>query len=245
MNLLDRYLQAVRFFLPRRQQDDIVRELSENLLSQMEDRAEALGRPLTEDEQADILRRHGHPMLVAGRYRSHQQLIGPAFFPIYVVALQAGLAVALLVTIIAATITSIVHGDPVRESVAAFLAFPGRALMVFAWTTLGFAALDLAQSRLKLAHRWDPRSLPKVVKPANLMSRGRSLCEFLLSAASAVWLMLAPWAPFLVFGPAAAFLEPAPIWRLAYVPLLLMTVAGAMLSFINFARPVLDAGDGR
>ena len=243
MNLLDRYLQAVRFFLPRRQQDDIVRELSENLLSQMEDRAEELGRALTEDEQADILRRHGHPMLVAGRYRSHQLLIGPTFFPIYVVALQAGLAIALLVTVIATTITSIVHGDPIRQSVAGFLAFPGRALMVFAWTTLGFAALDLAQSRLKLAHRWDPRSLPKVVKPANLMSRGRSLCEFLLSSASAVWLMLAPWAPYLVFGPAAAFLEPAPIWRLAYVPVLLLTVAGAMLSFINFARPVLDAGE--
>ena len=240
MNLLDRYLQAVRFFLPRRQQDDIVRELRENLLSQMEDRAEALGRPLSplsEDEQADILRRHGHPMIVAGRYRSHQQLIGPTFFPIYVVALQAGWAVALLVTIISATITSIVHGDPVRESVQAFLAFPGRALMVFAWTTLGFAALDFAQRRLKLNHRWDPRSLPKVVKPANLMSRGRSLCEFLLSSASALWLMLAPWAPYLVFGPAAAFLEPAPIWRLAYVPILLLTVAGAMLSFINFARP--------
>ena len=237
MNLLDRYLQAVRFFLPRRQQDDIVRELSENLLSQMEDRAEALHRPLTEDEHADILRRHGHPMLVAGRYRSHKQLIGPTFFPIYVVALQAGLAVALLVSIIAATITSIVHGDPVRQCVAAFLAFPGRALMVFAWTTLGFAGLDLAQSRLKLAHRWDPRSLPKVVKPANLMSRGRSLCEFLLSAAGVVWLILAPWVPFLVFGPAAAFVEPAPIWRLAYVPVLLLMVAGAMLSFINFARP--------
>ena len=196
MNLLDRYLQAVRFFLPRRQQDDIVRELSENLLSQMEDRAEELGRPLSEDEQADILRRHGHPMLVAGRYRSHQQLIGPTFFPIYVVALQAGLAVALLVTIVVTTITSIVHGDPIRQLVAGFLAFPARALMVFAWTTLGFAALDFAQSRLKLAHRWDPRSLPKVVKPANLMSRGRSLCEFLLSSASAVWLMLAPWAPY-------------------------------------------------
>ena len=237
MNLLDRYLQAVRFFLPRRQQDDIIRELSENLLSQMEDRAEELGRPLTEDEQADILRRHGHPMLVAGRYRSHQRLIGPTFFPIYLVALQAGLAIALLVTIIAAAISSIVHGDPVRQSVAAFLAFPGRALMVFAWTTLGFAALDLAQSRMKLTHRWDPRSLPKVVKPVHLMSRGSSLCEFLLSSASVVWLMLAPWAPYLVFGPAAAFLEPAPIWRLAYVPIVLLTVAGAMLSFINFARP--------
>ena len=35
---LERYLQAVRFFLPRRQQDDIVRELSENLASEIEDR---------------------------------------------------------------------------------------------------------------------------------------------------------------------------------------------------------------
>ena len=128
MDLLERYLQAVRFFLPRRQQDDIVRELSENLLSQMEDRAEELGRALNEDEQADILRRHGHPMLVAGRYRSHQQLIGPVFFPIYVFALKAGLGVALLVTIIVTTITTILTGAPVRQIVEAFLAFPGRAL---------------------------------------------------------------------------------------------------------------------
>ena len=99
MELLDRYLQAVRFFLPRRgDQDDIIRELSENLRSQMEDREEELGRPLTNDERADILRRHGHPMLVAGRYRSHQHLIGSAFFPIYIFALKLGLGVALIVT---------------------------------------------------------------------------------------------------------------------------------------------------
>ena len=161
MDLLERYLQAVSFFLPRRQQDDIVRELSENLRSQMEDRAEELHRPLTEDEQADILRRHGHPMLVAGRYRAHQQLIGPVFFPLYVFALKAGLGVALLVTIIVTTITTItttMAGAPVRQIVEAFLGFPGRALMVFAWTTLGFAALDFAQARLKLPRTWDPRS---------------------------------------------------------------------------------------
>ena len=93
MDLLERYLQAVRFFLPRQQQDDIVRELSENLVSEMEDQREARGRPLTEDEEADILRRHGHPMLVAGRYQSRQQLIGSAFFPIYVFALKLGLGV--------------------------------------------------------------------------------------------------------------------------------------------------------
>ena len=46
MTLVERYLNAVRFFLPRRQQDDIVRELSENLASEFEDRSQALGRDL-------------------------------------------------------------------------------------------------------------------------------------------------------------------------------------------------------
>jgi len=91
MDMLDRYLQAVKFFLPANQQDDIARELSENLISQMEDREEELGRPLDESEQEEILRRHGHPMLVAGRYRERQHLIGPTFFPLYVFVLEMGL----------------------------------------------------------------------------------------------------------------------------------------------------------
>ena len=100
MELLDRYLQAVRFFLPRGQHDDIIRELEENLVSQMEDREEELGRPLTNEERAEILRRHGHPMLVAGRYYSKRFLIGPAFFPIYIFALKLGVGAALVVTIV-------------------------------------------------------------------------------------------------------------------------------------------------
>ena len=80
MDMLDRYLQAVKFFLPGKQQDDIVRELSENLIARMEDREEELGRPLDEAEQAAILREHGHPMLVAGRYRSASSSSGRRSF---------------------------------------------------------------------------------------------------------------------------------------------------------------------
>jgi len=237
MDLLERYLQAVKFFLPRRQQDDIVRELSENLVSQMEDREEALGRPLTEDEQADILRRHGHPMLVAGRYRSHQQLIGPVFFPIYVLALKMGVGVALLVTAIVTMITTIVSGEPIRQIVEACLALPGRALLVFAWTTIGFAILDFAQARLNLPRSWDPRRLPKVVRHEDRISRTRSVCELLVATACTMWLLLLPWAPFLVLGPAAAIFEPAPIWRLVYLPILVLAVSGVVLSAVNFTRP--------
>src|SRR6476646_7453187 len=91
MELLDRYLQAVRGYLLRNRRDDIVKELGDNILSQMEDKAAELGRPLNQSEQAAILRQHGHPLLAAARYRRLplQQLIGPTLFPLYWYMLQA------------------------------------------------------------------------------------------------------------------------------------------------------------
>jgi hypothetical protein len=237
MNMLDRYLQAVRFFLPAKQQDDIVRELSENLISQMEDRAEELGRPLDEDEQATILRKHGHPIVVASRYRTHQRLIGPVIFPLYLIALKAGLGIALLVTVVLAAVTAALEGDAVRQAVEAMLAFPGRALMVFAWTTLGFAALDFAQSHMRLSTDWDPRKLPKLVRDEDRISRLRSLGELIVVLAALVWLLLLPRAPFLILGPAAALVEYGPAWRLVYVPILLLTLATGALHLIDFMRP--------
>ncbi|HET7220443.1 MAG TPA: hypothetical protein VFJ02_20465, partial [Vicinamibacterales bacterium] len=237
MELLERYLQAVRFFLPRRQQDDIVRELSENLRSQIEDREEELGRTLTEAEEAEILRRHGHPMIVAGRYRSNQHLIGPAFFPIYVFALKAGLAIALLVTVVLSAVSAVLTGAALDQALGAVRAYPARALMVFACTTMVFAVLDAGQSRLKLSHAWDPRTLPKLVTHEHRLPRLESLFEFILTVGAFVWLLLIPGSPWLIMGPAAAFLDAAPIWRAVYVPMLVLTGITAALNLTNFLRP--------
>jgi len=81
--LLNRYLQAVRFWLPRTQQQDIIAELSLDLHSQIEDKETELGRPVDEAELEAILRKCGSPILVASRYRRQTQLIEPALFPIY------------------------------------------------------------------------------------------------------------------------------------------------------------------
>lgn len=241
MDLLKRYLQAVKFFLPRGQQEDIIRELSENLISQFEDREEALGRPLTEDEQADILRAHGHPMLVAGRYRSRQQLIGPVFFPIYLIALQAGLAIALIVTLVEGALTAAIQARAfdhvIQHIVATLLRYPGRALMVFGWTTLCFAALDLAQAHVRFTHAWDPRKLPELRIDEAGHSRMHSLFEVIFIWAGIVWLLLVPRMPFLILGPAAAFLDAAPIWRTIYVPILLLAVGSAGIALFTFIRP--------
>src|SRR5712692_4591404 len=83
MEFLERYLQAVRTYLPMSQQEDILKELRENLRGQIEDRESALGRALNEDELAEILKKHGHPLLVATRYRQSRHLIGATLFPFY------------------------------------------------------------------------------------------------------------------------------------------------------------------
>jgi hypothetical protein len=238
MELLDRYLQAVRFFLPRGQQDDIIRELKENLVSQMEDREEELGRPLTNDERAGILRRHGHPMLVAGRYRSKQVLIGAAFFPIYIFALKLGLGAAFAVTIVLGAIDALMQGDVVNKIVGSFLAFPGRALMVFAWTTLSFAALDWAQSRIRVWESWDPNHLPRLASRENHLSRFDSLCECLATTAAFVWLLLMPRSPGLVLGPAASIVTLAPIWTTIYPAAIALLLGTMALSLVNFLRPI-------
>jgi hypothetical protein len=51
LDLLEHYLQAVKPLLPRKAQDDILRELSENIRCQMEEKETELGRPLTEAEK--------------------------------------------------------------------------------------------------------------------------------------------------------------------------------------------------
>ena len=83
MELLDRYLQAVKKHLPWQRQDDIIAELRANLEAQLEDKEAELGRPLTKEEAEQWLKQMGSPIQVAARYQRQQYLIGPALFPTY------------------------------------------------------------------------------------------------------------------------------------------------------------------
>ena len=109
MELLDSYLKAVKLYLPRRQKNDIADELSENILSAIEERELALGRTLTDAEQAEILRQHGDPCLVASGYKTNGQhlaigweLIGPGLYSTYRLFLGFNLGVTLITTVIIA-----------------------------------------------------------------------------------------------------------------------------------------------
>ena len=68
MELLDRYLQAVKNHLPAKRKDDIIPELRANLESQLEDKEAELDRPLTANEAETWIKQLGSPIQVTARY---------------------------------------------------------------------------------------------------------------------------------------------------------------------------------
>src|SRR6266849_9436125 len=171
MQIVDRYLQSVKNCLPRAQADDIIKELSENISSQLEDKEGELGRPLTDAEVETILKQHGHPLLVASRYRQEQrnvsfggQIIGPALFPFYIRVLKfnLGLTSVILLVIFTALFAS---GQPVGTFPQVFVY---QLLIQFAIVTLIFWLMDKHFTRFP--DSWDPRKPYGVRHPALTMS---------------------------------------------------------------------------
>jgi hypothetical protein len=91
MDLIERYLAAVGRQLPARQAGDIQAELRDVLMTRREEQEERLGRTLTQTEIEAMLVDYGHPLVVAGRYRKIQYLLGPEIFPFWWAALKVTL----------------------------------------------------------------------------------------------------------------------------------------------------------
>ncbi len=226
MDLLERYLQAVKKYLPARRQDDIIAELRANMESQIEDRESELGRPLTTSELEDLLRKMGHPMLVASRYQPQQYLIGPTLFPMYLYVLRLTMlwafVICMIVTVVVTPLTT-TGGRAIFESL---LRMPGILIQTAAWITLVFAALDFfglgIQTRFRLPPAYPPASprtgIPVRCRrsrrtPTGLASVARSrmaVAEIIFGSLFLVWLLLIPSHPFLMLGPGVVFLKVVP-----------------------------------
>jgi hypothetical protein len=246
MQLLDRYLQQVKRFLPAAQREDIAKELSANILAEMEDRESTLGRPLTEQEQVAILQQQGSPLVVAGRYSNEQRafafgrvIIGPTLFPIYLKIL----ALNLTITVVVASIVVTTLG--MRVGVAA-LCWP--ALLQFAIVTAIFAAIDQSQRKFHVLDTWNPQSLPPAKDPLKISRAGAAFEIFWGVVFVLCWLRV-PGAAYAVgylfLGPLVGYLAPhsvspvtvAPSWQIFYLPILVLVLLSTAQHGLNFAFP--------
>jgi hypothetical protein len=140
MDLVNQYLRAVAALLPRRQRDDITAELRDIILSRIEAREAALGRPLTNDETEEELRAVGHPILVAARYRDEpQHLVGPSLYPYWMFGVKIAIAIqaaAALLTLIVRTLNGqdfgYALGQAIGQGVAGSITLIGVATLA-AW----------------------------------------------------------------------------------------------------------------
>ena len=254
MELMDRYLKAVAKALPEAQREDIIRELSEDIRSEMEDRARDLGRPLMEAEQQALLKQHGNPLLLAARYRQDhrtlafgRQLIGPVLFPFYVKVLSFNLGltfvvIAIIFIALGASGQKVGFNDILTACLLQLLIQLGVVTLIF----------SLIERHLtKNPDRWDlsgtcgglrldvkmEKNITLRIDRSQWMSRFESASIIIASTIALVWLTGVQRYPFLIFGPAAAFLKLAPIWYQVYFPIVLLTVAEIVRATINLVRP--------
>jgi hypothetical protein len=229
MDLLDRYLQAVKFFLPRAQQDDIIKELSEDVHSRLDDLEADLGRPPNAAEQEQLIKSYGHPALLAGRYGPRRQLVGPEMFPFYWFVLRLALSTAILVHVIMAA-AMFASGAPAFEAVQRLLRMVPAVFIVFGVVTIVFSLLDRYRPRWHALDRWDPHGLPPVVPiPPR---RPRSMPQLVIITFFVVWYSFPP----LVFGP-QSIVALADVWHTLYVPIVLLALADLVLRWTASFRP--------
>jgi hypothetical protein len=245
MQIVDRYLQSVKTCLPAAQADDIIRELSENISSQIEDREGELDRPLTEPEVEAILKQHGHPLVVASRYRQEQrsvsfgrQIIGPALFPFYIRVLKFNLGLTSLVVIV--IFAALFSGGQRIGSFPQILVY--QLLIQFVIVTLIFWAMD--KHFTQFPDRWDPRKTYGMRHPAFTINeegpripRAKSASQLVAMSVALFWLRAVRHSPFLIFGPAASFLHLSPEWNQLYLPISALILLEMINAAITLVRP--------
>lgn len=238
MPLLDHYLRAVRLYLPKgAQQDDIVEEIAEHLTATIEEEEGRVGRSLTETEEEAVLARHGSPMIVAERYGVAQrgfafgrQLIGPELFPLYarVLLFQMPFTLAVLVFI----------GLTDKSQILTPSGILWPLLIQFCLTTGVFMTIDLFQRRSRRTGEtpsgWGWNFPPQHLKP---IPRWQSAAGGVVLGVGAAWWAALPYAPSLVIGGAARYLELTAAWDPFYWPALIVLAAGIAQRIATWLRP--------
>jgi hypothetical protein len=223
MELIERYLQAVKFWLPKQQKQDIIAELSEDIYAQIEEQETARGHKLSESELEAFLKRRGRPVVVANRYLPQQYLIGPLLFPVYRFVLKI-VVICYLVPwlLVAFSLKTWMQSASIPGP------FVLTSLFALGGVTLVFAILERLQEKSKFLENWNPSKLAPVRNP-NLISRSSSAAELVINLLIFVW-----WAGNMY---APGFVLLSPLWTWFFWGFLVVTLANAALAAANLMHP--------
>jgi hypothetical protein len=255
MDMLSRYLYAVYNGLPKDSpRADIIAEISDALQSQIDEREAELGRPLTSDEEAAVLKAYGHPRIIAGRYAAVPYLIGPDFLPFYWYMLRLVLTIVIAVELLGGAVAAVSSGH-MRVFIATLDAVWSSVVFICGGVTIVFALLERMRSKKTVLERigvtrWDPRRLPAPPGSGRLkpVSRFSSIVEFVVNVIAILALLDIPgvryWLLYvLVLGPLAGMHVAVQFNDAAWAPAYAGTLAGAaiiaLIDIAAFVRPTI------
>ena len=180
-DLIDRYLAAIARELPERQRADITAELRDELMSRIEGEEDRLGRPLTRTELEATLRDFGNPLVVAGRFRKTQHLIGPQILPFWWQAIKVTMTVIAAVYVVLIVLALLTQASAERDVPSPVLVLG----FAFGLITFMFAMVERYGNPERLARRWRPNRLP----PA----RGKTKSRFEIMVEIGMTLVVLAW----------------------------------------------------
>lgn len=233
MDLVDRYLAAIGRQLPPKQAPDIEAELRDELMARIDEREAVLKRPLTRPELEALLVEFGHPLVVAGRYRKVQHLIGPEVFPFWWAAVKTMLMIVGGVYVVLLAL-AVAFGKTDVQFNASIPKVPSVAIYLFGVITLVCAAFERF-GKTAFLREWKPSRLPPV--------RGRGRSRFDLAVEIAANLVFLAWwfglIRFRDYVPIPDFLTVrlAPVWAAWRWPIALYAGVEIGGNLLAIARP--------
>jgi hypothetical protein len=246
MTLVERYLRAVRDFLPRGQQDDIINELSDSIQSRIEDEEAALGRPLQEAEKVALLKGMGHPMAVAARYRGDDrsvrfggQLIGPELFPTYLMVLRINLAITLIIGAVSLVVSGSIW-SAIAGVVVPFVIQFTLVTLVFIW---------VERRWLRDPDGWDPRTVNSMGPDVDvstldglavqLIGKQHTGAVAITTSVLEIGLLAIALTAWLAIGlpEQIAFLKPGPGWTDVWPAATVVLLFALAIPVVNLFRP--------
>lgn len=233
MNLIDRYMSAVAYYLPANRREEITRELRANILDRVEHLSEQKGRDLNAAEIAGVLREIGHPQQVANRFLPQQVLVSEELFPLFKEVLYYTLIIFFIIHLVKKG-AAFLNAEYINFSSLIF-DFSDTALLIFASITGIFYLLSNPPGGKPLFTpyaSWKPEELPAPDRSWQKISFGEQASELAINCFFLLVLHYPLWASAEALANLRmTFSEPVAAW----IPwMTVLVIVSILLNIWNF-----------
>ena len=196
VELIERYLYAVKKYLPEELREDVGKELRANI-------EDMLVEDYTDDDVYKVLMNLGNPRKLANEYNSKKRyLIGPEYYDKYILVLKKVISIFLLVTLGITFFVWIVESpnnwyeleNIIKLIVNLITSVVYGAAQALFWITIVFVILERAGTDDGNIYnrKWTPDDLPELSDNNIKVSRGEAFFDMLITIFLTSTLYFAP-----------------------------------------------------